>query len=146
MDSTPHTNALQRPCQQSYLDTAAESTADTKPTKTTFSDLPAELREMIWKYALPDSRVFNVLINTSACLKMDLVERGSLRIPIAHVCFESRQVVLKAGYILAFGDKYEPDDPGVFFRPGKDTINRKLGDRKEDFWGPSRYPSYGFLC
>ncbi|KAI1095023.1 hypothetical protein F5B19DRAFT_396227 [Rostrohypoxylon terebratum] len=116
-------------------------TSSSRSTKTaverrtiTFSDLPAEIREMIWEYALPDSRVFNALVYASAGLKMQLLERSSLRMPIAHVCFESRHVVLKAGYRLAFRDEDEPDDPGVFFHPRKDIIERTLWG-PGDFWG-----------
>ncbi|KAI1461698.1 hypothetical protein F4805DRAFT_241856 [Annulohypoxylon moriforme] len=132
MDTAPHSSSQQRPCQDSSLNAADGSTAQSKSIKTTFSDLPAELREMIWEYALPDSRVFYALVYVSAELKMQLLERSSLRMPIAHVCFESRQVVQKAGYILAFRDEDEPDDPGVFFNPHKDIIERTL-------WGPGDY-------
>ncbi|KAI1213835.1 uncharacterized protein F4807DRAFT_456383 [Annulohypoxylon truncatum] len=133
-DVASHSNAQERPHHQSHPDTAAGSTTYGKSTRTTFSDLPAELREMIWEYALPDSRVFNALVYASAGLKMQLLERSSLRMPIAHVCFESRQVVLKAGYRLAFRDEDEPDDPGVFFHPHRDVIERTLWG-PGDFWG-----------
>ncbi|KAI0008567.1 hypothetical protein F4779DRAFT_427609 [Xylariaceae sp. FL0662B] len=99
------------------------------PGRLTFMDLPFELREMVWKYALPESRVFNVLVYTSAELNMQLLGRESLKLPLAHVCFESRRVVQDAGYILAFRDEDEPDDPGVWFNPYRDVIERTL-------WGP----------
>ncbi|KAI0891781.1 hypothetical protein F4806DRAFT_500767 [Annulohypoxylon nitens] len=125
-DTTPHSTTKDRSCQHLHPEaTAAQA-------KITFSDLPAEIREMIWEYALPDLRVFNALVYASAGLKMQLLERSSLRMPIAHVCFESRQVVLKAGYRLAFRDEDEPDDPGVFFHPRKDVIERTL-------WGPGDF-------
>ncbi|KAI2470063.1 hypothetical protein F4781DRAFT_199044 [Annulohypoxylon bovei var. microspora] len=133
-DTAPHSDAQQRQRQGSQPDTAAASTVHNKSMKTTFADIPPELREMIWEYALPDSRVFNALVYASAGLKMQLLERSGLRIPIAHVCYESRQVVLKAGYRLAFRDEDEPDDPGVFFHPRKDVIERTLWG-PGDFWG-----------
>ncbi|KAF3055546.1 hypothetical protein GL218_07221 [Daldinia childiae] len=102
-----------------------------KPAKT-FADLPAELREMIWEYALPDTRVFNALVYASKGLKMLLIDRSHLRMPLAHVCFESRQLVQKAGYVLAFRDEDEPDDPGVWFHPRRDVIERTI-------WGPCEF-------
>ncbi|KAI1447777.1 hypothetical protein F5Y02DRAFT_415775 [Annulohypoxylon stygium] len=127
-DTTPHSTTKDRSCQPPHPEVS------TTQAKITFSDLPAEIRVMIWEYALPDSRVFNALVYASAGLKMQLLERSSLRMPIAHVCFESRQVVLKAGYRLAFRDEDEPDDPGVFFHPRKDVIERTLWG-PGDFWG-----------
>ncbi|OTA69239.1 hypothetical protein K449DRAFT_418701 [Hypoxylon sp. EC38] len=54
--------------------------------------------------------------------------------PLAHVCYESRQAVRKAGYVLAFRDEDEPDDPGVWFKPYHDIIERTLWG-PGDFWG-----------
>lgn len=112
---------------------AVANGSNSKPTRT-FADLPAELREMIWQYALPEPRVFNALVYAAVGLKMLLLDRGSLRMPLAHVCFESRQVVKRAGYVLAFRDEDQPDDPGVFFHPQKDIIERTIWGRG-DFWG-----------
>ncbi|KAI0175720.1 hypothetical protein GGR52DRAFT_570710 [Hypoxylon sp. FL1284] len=100
----------------------------------TFADLPAEIREMIWAHALPGSRVFNALVYASVGLNMQLLERGKLRMPLAYVCFESRQAVRRAGYVLAFRDEDEPDDPGVWFHPRKDVIERTIWG-PGDFWG-----------
>ncbi|KAI1779432.1 hypothetical protein F4818DRAFT_140620 [Hypoxylon cercidicola] len=100
----------------------------------TFADLPPEIREMIWHHALPGSRVFNALVYASVGLKMQLLERESLRLPLAHVCFESREAVRRAGYVLAFRDEDEPDDPGVWFHPRKDVIERTIWG-PGDFWG-----------
>ncbi|KAI6093484.1 hypothetical protein F4821DRAFT_220712 [Hypoxylon rubiginosum] len=100
----------------------------------TFADLPPEIREMIWWYALPESRVFNALVYASVGLKMQLLERASLRLPLAHVCFESREAVRRAGYKLAFRDEDESEDPGVWFHPRKDVIERTIWG-PGDFWG-----------
>ncbi|KAI4860346.1 hypothetical protein F4820DRAFT_461790 [Hypoxylon rubiginosum] len=100
----------------------------------TFADLPPEVREMIWRYALPGSRVFNALVYASAGLRMQLLERASLRLPLAHVCFESREAVRRAGYRLAFRDEDEPGDPGVWFHPRRDVIERTIWG-PGDFWG-----------
>ncbi|KAI1465656.1 uncharacterized protein F4812DRAFT_105359 [Daldinia caldariorum] len=104
-----------------------------KPAKT-FADLPPELRALIWEHALPETRVFNALVYASTGLKMQLLERSRLRMPLAHVCFESRQLVKKAGYVLAFRDEGQPDDPGVWYNPRRDVIERTIWTCS-DFWG-----------
>ncbi|KAI0844200.1 hypothetical protein F5Y00DRAFT_249266 [Daldinia vernicosa] len=112
---------------------AAAVTKNRAPAKpTTFADLPAELRAMIWEYALPPTRVFNALVYASKGLKMQLIERSHLRMPLAHVCFESRRLVEKMGYVLAFRDEGEPDDPGVWFHPRRDVVERTI-------WGPCEF-------
>ncbi|OTA79761.1 hypothetical protein M434DRAFT_17963 [Hypoxylon sp. CO27-5] len=114
-------------------DATDTSRANNRPT-ITFADLPPEVREMIWQHALPGPRIFNALVYASAGLKMQLLERGNLQMPLAHVCYESRQAVRKAGYVLAFRDEDEPDDPGVWFKPYHDIIERTLWG-PGDFWG-----------
>ncbi|KAI1491906.1 hypothetical protein F5X96DRAFT_668272 [Biscogniauxia mediterranea] len=99
-----------------------------------FADLPPELREMIWKFALPETRTFNALVYASATLKMQLLNRDGLKMPLAHVCFESRRVVKEAGYVLAFRDEDQPEDPGVWFHPQRDMIERTIWG-PGDFWG-----------
>ncbi|KAI1183072.1 hypothetical protein F5B17DRAFT_154095 [Nemania serpens] len=94
-----------------------------------FSNLPLEIREMIWNFALPEPRVFNVLVWISAGLQMQLLNRYQLKMPLASVCFESRRVVKEAGYILAFRDEDEVNNTGVWFHPGRDIIDRTV-------WGP----------
>ncbi|KAI1193119.1 hypothetical protein F5X97DRAFT_315279 [Nemania serpens] len=94
-----------------------------------FSDLPLEIREIIWALALPEPRVFNVLVWATVGLNMQLLNRFELRMPLASVCFESRRVVKEAGYILAFRDEDEANDTGVWFHPQRDTIDRTI-------WGP----------
>ncbi len=81
---------------------------------------------MIWRHALPGPRIFDTLTYVSAGLESQLLERGHLKMPLAHVCPESRQLVKKAGYVLAFRDENHPDDPGVWFHPGKDVIERTI--------------------
>ncbi|KAI1341456.1 hypothetical protein F5Y15DRAFT_357009 [Xylariaceae sp. FL0016] len=98
----------------------------------TFADLPFELRDLIWRLALPGPRVFHCLVWASSQLKMQLLERAPLKMPLAHVCFESRRVIREAGYVLAFGEEDEPDDPGVWFNPSWDIIDRTL-------WGPGDF-------
>ncbi|KAI1117981.1 hypothetical protein F5Y14DRAFT_292339 [Nemania sp. NC0429] len=94
-----------------------------------FSELPLEIREMIWTFALPESRVFSVLVWSSVTLNMQLLNRYQMRMPLASVCFESRRVVKEAGYVLAFRDEDEVGDTGVWFHPRRDTIDRTI-------WGP----------
>ncbi|KAI0554092.1 hypothetical protein F4679DRAFT_527049 [Xylaria curta] len=95
----------------------------------TFVDLPLEIREIIWRFALPEPRVLNVLVWVSAGLKMQLLNRSDLKMTLAHVCFEARRIVKESGYVLAFRDEDEPNDPGVWFHPRKDQIERTI-------WGP----------
>ncbi|KAI1739691.1 hypothetical protein F4680DRAFT_421197 [Xylaria scruposa] len=95
----------------------------------TFVDLPLEIREIIWRFALPEPRVLNVLVWVSAGLKMQLLNRSDLKMTLAHVCFEARRIVKESGYVLAFRDEDEPKDPGVWFHPRKDRIERTI-------WGP----------
>ncbi|KAI0455440.1 hypothetical protein F5B21DRAFT_503257 [Xylaria acuta] len=95
----------------------------------TFIDLPLEIREIIWRFALPEPRVLNVLVWVSAGLKMQLLNRSDLKMALAHVCFEARRIVKESGYVLAFRDEDEPNDPGVWFHPRKDRIERTI-------WGP----------
>ncbi|KAI0117025.1 hypothetical protein F4814DRAFT_414901 [Daldinia grandis] len=105
-----------------------------RPAKT-FADLPVELREMIWAYALPEARVFSALVYASKReRRMRLIERNHLHMPLAHVCFESRQLVKKAGYELRFRDEDEPDDPGVWFHPRRDVVEQMIWSPCE-FWG-----------
>ena len=95
-----------------------------------FSDLPPEIREMIWKHALPGPRTFEILVYISAAgLKKQLLSRGHLRMPLAHVCFESRRIVEKDGYVLSFQDEDTPGDTGVWFHPQNDVLEPTI-------WGP----------
>ncbi|KAI0482286.1 hypothetical protein GGR56DRAFT_670190 [Xylariaceae sp. FL0804] len=114
-----------------------------------FADLPPELRDMIWQFALPGPRVFPCLVwARSSTLQMRLLERGRGvgRMPLAHVCAESRRAVRAAGYVLAFGEHDNDDDggddggerrsrdwdPGVWFHPRHDVVERTL-------WGPGDF-------
>ncbi|KAK5634182.1 hypothetical protein RRF57_009896 [Xylaria bambusicola] len=105
------------------------SSITTARSSLTFLDLPPEIREIIWRFALPDPRVFNALVWVSAGLKMQLLNRSELKMPLAHACFESRRVVKESGYVLAFRDEDEPEDTGVWFHPRRDRIERTI-------WGP----------
>ncbi|KAJ3566305.1 hypothetical protein NPX13_g7182 [Xylaria arbuscula] len=100
-----------------------------KRTSLTFMDLPLEVREIIWRFALPERRVFKALVWASTALKMQLLNRSELKMPLAHVCFEARRIVNESGYVLAFRDEDEPDDTGVWFHPKRDHIDRTI-------WGP----------
>jgi predicted GNAT superfamily acetyltransferase len=97
-------------------------------------DLPLELREMIWRAALPEARTFNALVYASASLKMQILERAPLKMLLTQVCFESRRVVKESGYVLAFRDEDRQDDPGLWFNPRKDVIERTIWG-PGDFWG-----------
>lgn len=98
-------------------------------TRLTFTDLPLEIREIIWRFALPERRVFKALVWASTAWKMQLLNRSELKMPLAHACFEARRVVKESGYVLAFRDEDEPDDTGIWFHPKRDYIDRTI-------WGP----------
>ncbi|KAI1291166.1 hypothetical protein F5Y03DRAFT_46148 [Xylaria venustula] len=100
----------------------------------TFADLPLEIREIIWRFALPEPRIFNALVWVSAGLKMQLLNRSELKMPLAHACFEARRIVKESGYVLAFRDEDESEDTGVWFNPRKDKIERTI-------WGPGDWNS-----
>lgn len=94
-----------------------------------FMDLPLELREAIWRHALPASRTINVLVYAFPGLKLAPLNRGELKLGLTQVCFEARRVVKESGYILAFRDEEDSDDPGVWFNPKTDVLDRTM-------WGP----------
>lgn len=136
----PHANTLvdsgaaaPGPRQEGGSHPHSQSHSQSHP-QTTFTSLPPELRTLIWTFALPPGRIFNALVWVSAGLKMQLLNRAELKMPLAHVCFESRRVVRESGYVLAFRDEDEPDDPGVWFHPRRDRIERTI-------WGPGDWNS-----
>lgn len=99
-----------------------------------FMDLPLEIREMIWRHALPEPRTVTVLVYAFPGSKLAPLERDTLRMALPRVCFESRRVVQEAGYVLAFRDDADPDDRGIWFHPRKDVLERTLWGPGED-WG-----------
>jgi hypothetical protein len=94
-----------------------------------FSELPLELREAIWRHALPEPRIIDVLVYAFPGLKLAPLNRGELMLALAQVCYESRRVVRECGYVLAFRDEDDPMDSGVWFNPKRDILERTL-------WGP----------
>ncbi|KAI0125842.1 hypothetical protein BJ170DRAFT_450601 [Xylariales sp. AK1849] len=119
MDERPATNPVPRSHHGRALSSAGLQ----------FKDLPPELREMIWRYALPEPRTINVLVYAFPGLKLAPLDRGTLKLVLSQVCFESRRVVKESGYVLAFRDEERPDDPGIWFNPRRDLLERTL-------WGP----------
>ncbi|KAI1426559.1 hypothetical protein F5Y12DRAFT_270384 [Xylaria sp. FL1777] len=115
--------------QHDHSSSITAAAATTAHSGLSFVDLPLEIRELIWRFALPGPRLFNALVWVSAGLKMQLLNRSELKMPLAHACFEARRVVKESGYVLAFRDEDEPEDPGVWFHPRKDRIERTI-------WGP----------
>ncbi|KAM0814632.1 hypothetical protein AB5N19_00422 [Seiridium cardinale] len=94
-----------------------------------FMDLPLELREAIWRQALPEPRVVSVLVYAYPGLKLAPLDRGYLKLVLSQVCYESRRIVKECGYILAFKDDDDPSDTGLWFNPKRDILDRTL-------WGP----------
>lgn len=97
-----------------------------------FMDLPLELREEVWRHALPEARTVNVLVYTFPGFKLAPLNRGELKMVLSQVCYESRRVVEKSGYVLAFRDRDDPNDTGVWFHPKRDILERTL-------WGPEEW-------
>ncbi|CAJ2501315.1 Uu.00g041680.m01.CDS01 [Anthostomella pinea] len=100
--------------------------------RTDFYRSALELREMIWKLALPGPRVFNVessifRVDTKkhrVDVKKQLLGRTALKTPLVHVCYASRRIVKEAGYVLEFRDEDQPQDPGVWFHPLRDVVKK----------------------
>ena len=103
----------------------ASSTVSSSPA---FTSLPPEVRIQIWRHALPAPRSFNVLIWNRKGLHMRLLSREGLDMPLAHACYESRQVVQDEGYSLAFADVDREGDTGVWYHPGRDILERTIWD------------------
>ncbi|KAF5005332.1 hypothetical protein FDECE_8228 [Fusarium decemcellulare] len=91
-----------------------------------FNDLPLELRDLIWGFALPDRRVFHVkgvsrLKPVSDLTKREMRFHFHIRHPPPvglHVCQESRAVALRKGFFLSPAGA----DPGVWFKPETDIL------------------------
>ncbi|KAF7519960.1 hypothetical protein G7054_g12915 [Neopestalotiopsis clavispora] len=96
-----------------------------------FNDLPAELRIAIWKEALPAPRQLTVLVYAFPGFKLAPLNRAETARPPAlpQTCQEARRVFRESGYVLAFRDEDNAADPGVWFHPGRDVLERTL-------WGP----------
>ncbi|KAI3337210.1 hypothetical protein HD806DRAFT_31061 [Xylariaceae sp. AK1471] len=96
----------------------ADASDSTQPSFPQFTRLPLELRDMIWKFALPQAGR-SLMILKDYCDRRKRYHRGFLRnrerfkMPLAHVCAESRRVVQEAGYRL-----YRPQGMPEEFCPG----------------------------
>ncbi|KAL6415483.1 hypothetical protein AUP68_02042 [Ilyonectria robusta] len=89
-------------------------------------DLPLEIRELIWEFALPDRRVFHVkgmsrqrpFMNPDPrCLFFNF-HIGHPPPVCTRVCSESRAVALRKGFFFESRD----DHPGYWFNPDKDIL------------------------
>lgn len=104
-----------------------------------FMDLPLELREAIWRYALPGPREINVLVYAFPGLKLAPLNRHELTLALTQVCYEARRVVRESGYILAFRDEEDPKDPGVWFNPKRDNLERTMWGPGDENWANDSY-------
>ncbi|KAI0547390.1 hypothetical protein F4679DRAFT_597625 [Xylaria curta] len=82
---------------------------------TCFSKLPPEIRLMIWELAIP-ARILNI----ESIPERHIVRLGHLTVrpwysapPVAHVCYESRQLAQRTGAVGAFGTNVEIDRMGA---------------------------------
>ncbi|KAI1745640.1 hypothetical protein F4680DRAFT_443113 [Xylaria scruposa] len=81
---------------------------DARTCFTCFSKLPAEIRLMIWELAIP-ARILNI---ESMPGRLTVHPWYSVP-PVAHVCYESRQLALRTGSIRAVGTNVEIDRLGA---------------------------------
>jgi hypothetical protein len=112
---------------------SASSSPPSSPPSFPLMDLPPELRDMVWRAALPGPRTVKVLVYAFPGLKLAPLDAGALRLPVAHVCAEARRAVREAGYMLAFRDDDDPNDPGVWFNPRVDVLDRTIWGRGESW-------------
>ncbi|KAI0834910.1 hypothetical protein F5Y06DRAFT_306491 [Hypoxylon sp. FL0890] len=93
-----------------------------------FSELPIELRFIIWTHNLPGPRIVEVKCNTDKSSTSQLQQsahkpiccKSTLPIPVnLHVCRESRREALRR-YKLLFG--FTPESGRVFLDPLRDTL------------------------
>ncbi|KAI0858466.1 hypothetical protein F4860DRAFT_486303 [Xylaria cubensis] len=68
-----------------------------------FQNLPLEIREMVWKFALPGPRQFFLPYDLSDISQ----NRVNFSMPLSQVCSESRRVMVEAGYKLSRHNEYK---------------------------------------
>lgn len=142
-DATTPTSTETSSCSESSLplssslpsSSSSSSASTSSAPEPTFPlmDLPPELREMVWRAALPGPRTVVVLVYAFPGLKLAPLDAGALALPLARACAEARAAVRAAGYVLAFRDDDDPRDPGVWFNPDVDVLERTLWGRGEDW-------------
>ncbi|PMD14651.1 hypothetical protein NA56DRAFT_369102 [Hyaloscypha hepaticicola] len=71
------------------------STTKTLTKFTCFDKLPFELREMVWKFALPGPRTITVSKTDKSVPQVKTNAKGILPTPLMHTCHESRQLALQ---------------------------------------------------
>ncbi|KAI0186275.1 hypothetical protein EV127DRAFT_500829 [Xylaria flabelliformis] len=89
-----------------------------------FQNLPLEIREMIWKFALPGPRQFFLPYDLSDISQ----NRVNFSMPLSQVCSESRRVMVEAGYKLSRNNEYKNlPEVGVWFckERGDDSMVRR---------------------
>ncbi|KAF7548220.1 hypothetical protein G7Z17_g7214 [Cylindrodendrum hubeiense] len=94
-------------------------------------DLPLEIRELIWEFALPQCRVFHVKGMSRQRLWMppdsrDMYFKFHINHPppvALHVCSEARTVALRKGFFLSPHEaRPHGEHPGFWFNPDKDIL------------------------
>ncbi|KAI8944073.1 hypothetical protein F4801DRAFT_572941 [Xylaria longipes] len=78
-------------------------------------NLPLEIRETIWKFALPEPRELRVSGDFGDFHWHAFTNRVNFYAPLSQVCFESRRVMQEAGYRLAHASDASLPDVGVWF-------------------------------
>lgn len=106
-----------------------------------FSQLPTEIRFMIWKQCLPqrvsevDRLYYNEGLPTSQiCNTWRMMVRNATMPMIGSVCQEARQVAKQYGHFQQFDDQYGPTIP-MWVQPQLDTLHLN--------WTRLRYVAFG---
>ncbi|KAG9503188.1 hypothetical protein J7337_006030 [Fusarium musae] len=102
------------------------STEDSTSSQFRLEGLPPELRDLIWKFTLPDCRLFHIKkTSTQEPSTNPTVDQLFFRFhihyapPVAlRICRESRAVAQREGFFLS----PHGDNPGVWFRPETDIL------------------------
>ncbi|KAI0186277.1 hypothetical protein EV127DRAFT_176120 [Xylaria flabelliformis] len=87
-----------------------------------FLSLPLEIREMIWKFALPGPRELYLPHNLRDVFRI----QREFKLSLSQVCFESRRIVLEAGYQLVYTGDVNLPEVGVW-------LCKERGDRAWKF-------------
>jgi hypothetical protein len=110
-----------------------KSTTKTLTKFTCFDKLPFELREMVWKSALPGPRTITVSKTDKSVPQVKTNAKGILPTPLMHTCHESRQLALQR-YKPAFSVFLE-GNKDIYFDWERDCLQFKGGFEFRYFCG-----------
>ncbi|KAI0544949.1 hypothetical protein F4679DRAFT_588972 [Xylaria curta] len=91
-----------------------------------FLNLPLEIREMIWKFALPEPRQLKVPSDFDDLECYAIENHVNFHVPLSQACFESRRVMFEAGYRLVHAGDASPDTGVWFCEERGDTVSIEM--------------------